>query len=300
MDDVKKLIMDIGTKSIKAFVYEFRDGAAPVQIWRKKIDTMIGKFLVDGLLADEGINALISHIKIVLSDTEQFKPDMVTAFATEWIRLAKNQNDIVSRVKDETGIAIQVLSHQEELEAYWRGVTRDFNHDGMIAAIDIGGGSVQFFWGDKMGLKGSLCLKTGTFPMYKQFIQSEPHTDAEYEAIENYIRDQIKDIDVVLPPDTPFIHGSSSVIDFYTEAGIEMSPYDKSPSHPYQITIAEVEEFYKKHRTALQSEKGKLYPSDPDFTKGAFIGFAHVIVIAEKFGCTVDIPSNNSIVHGFL
>ena len=136
--------------------------------------------------------------------------------------------------------------------------------------------------------------------MYEQFIKSEPHAEAEYEAIEAYINEHIKDIDVVLPPDTPFIHGSSSIIDFFTEAGMEMSPYDKSASHPYQVSMEKIEEFYKKWRIAPQYEKNKLCPSDPDFTRGTFIGFSHVVLIAKRLGLLVDIPSNNNIVHGFL
>ena len=146
---MKKLIMDIGTKSLKAFVYEFVDGCVPVQAWRGKVVTTLLRFIDGGRLSEEGVDALVGFVRAILKEAGQFAPDETVAFATEWIRLIKNQDDIVSRIKAETGILIKVLSHQEEAEAYWRGIIRDFNHDGMIAAIDIGGGSVQFFWGDK-------------------------------------------------------------------------------------------------------------------------------------------------------
>jgi exopolyphosphatase/guanosine-5'-triphosphate,3'-diphosphate pyrophosphatase len=159
---------------------------------------------------------------------------------------------------------------------------KDFSYDGVVATIDVGGGSVQFMRGDKQGLQGKHHYKTGALFLREKFIHGEPPTDAEYAEIEHFITEQIQDLDITFPKGTPFVHGSSSVIDFFEEAGLELEHFPYSPSHPYQVPIEQVEAFYKRTRCFTKEERAKIFPSHPGFMDGAFIGFANVLAIAKK------------------
>jgi exopolyphosphatase/guanosine-5'-triphosphate,3'-diphosphate pyrophosphatase len=140
---------------------------------------------------------------------------------------------------------------------------RDFSYDGVVATIDIGGGSVQFMRGDKKGLQGKRQYKTGALFLREKFIHGEPPTEAEYDEIERFIAEQLQDLDITFPVGTPFVHGSSSVIDFFSEAGIEMEHFPYSPSHPFQVPIEKVEAFYLQTRCLPPAERAKLFPSHP-------------------------------------
>ena len=87
--------------------------------------------------------------------------------------------------------------------------------------------------------------------------------EAEYVEIEAYIAEQMQDLHITFPEGTPFLHGSSSVIDFFEEAGMVMEPFPYSPSHPYLVPIETVEQFYKKTRCLSKNERAKLFPSHP-------------------------------------
>jgi len=288
--------LDIGTKSIKAFVY--KNGSE--LLFKKKIQTSLGEHLDNQRISQPGIDMLVDVINNIIKETAHFDINQINAFGTEVFRRAENIGNLQKQIKEKTPVDIQVIDNQKELELYWTGLVRDFEHDGMIAAIDIGGGSVQFLYGDKNGLKGSHHLNTGTVFVHKQFIGSEPPTENEYKAIEQYIAKQIADINITFPKGTPFIHGSSSVIDFYTEAKLPLEKYTFSPPHPYKIGLSEIDKFYKKLRSLPEEQRETFFPSDPGFTKGASIGFAQIIQIAKKTGLTYIVPSNNSLIHGFL
>jgi exopolyphosphatase/guanosine-5'-triphosphate,3'-diphosphate pyrophosphatase len=140
---------------------------------------------------------------------------------------------------------------------------KDFKYEGVVATIDIGGGSVQFMRGDKSGLQGKRQYKTGALFLREKYITNEPPTEAEYAEIEHYISEQIQDLNITFPVGTSFVHGSSSVIDFFKEAGIEMQTFSHSPSHPYLVPMNVVEAFYLKTRCLPKAERAKIFPSHP-------------------------------------
>jgi exopolyphosphatase/guanosine-5'-triphosphate,3'-diphosphate pyrophosphatase len=294
-----KLIIDIGTNSIKYFRFLPQNRKWEL-INKGKIENRLGDGIAEqGLISRYAIDSCINTIKQILLSVG-YDNCACKAFGTEVFRAAKNANEVIETIKRETNIEIQILTQKQELEIYWKGLIRDFDYDGIIAAIDIGGGSVQFMYGNKKGLQGCHYLKTGALFVRNQFIKSEPPTVEEYLLIERYIKQQIESITVQFPPETPYIHGSTSVIDFYTEAKLNLVPNNCSITHPYKIDLGDTREFYHKLRTLPRGERVKYFPSEPGFTDGASIGMANVLLIAEKTGLSYEIPSNNSIIQGFL
>lgn len=296
----KQVIIDIGTNSIKYFVFSFQSEKWEI-INKGKIENRIGDEISEeqGLISEKATNDCINAIKQILSSNQSVNFEC-KAFGTEIFRITKNANEVIESIKKQTNVEIQILSQKQELEIYWNGLVKDFDYNGIIAAIDIGGGSVQFMYGDKNGLQGCHYLKTGALFLRNQFIKTEPPTVEEYSQIENYIREQIRDIAIQFPSETPYIHGSTSVIDFYTEAQLNLVSNTCSITHPYKIDLKDTQAFYNKLRTLPREERIKYFPSEPGFTDGASIGMANVLLIAEKTGLTFETPSNNSIIHGFL
>ena len=300
---MQKAILDIGTNSLKFFIYDINESIREKnQIFHQKFEARLGKDFnhETGEINETSLQNVIATLHEIKTLAQHYEAPEILAFGTEVFRKAKNADQVLARIQNETGIAIQVFSPQEELERYRKGLMRDFDYEGIVATIDIGGGSVQFMRGDKNALQGKLQYSTGALFLREKFIKSEPPTEAEYAAIEQYINDQIQDLDITFPPETPFVHGSSSVIDFFTEAGIPMQTFSHSPSHPYLVPIATVEAFYKKVRCLPPEERAKVFPSHPQFMDGAPIGFANVLAIAKKCWLTNDVPSNNNIINGFL
>ena len=298
---MNKLIFDIGTNSIKYFFFAFQNDAWKI-VEKGKIENRMGNKIKNACdsIAEEDVYNCANIINQIIAKLESKVPVQCAAFGTEIFRMVNNSKEIIREIEKQTSIHVHVLSKEQELEVYWNGLIKDFNHEGIVAAIDIGGGSVQFMYGDKYGLKGCHYLKTGALFLRNQFIKSEPPTIEEYRLIEEEIREQIKNINICFPPNTPFIHGSTSVIDFYTEAKLPLMAYDGSPNHPYKMDLKDTRAFYNMLRTLPREDRVKYFPSEPGFTEGASIGMANVLLIAEKTGLMYEIPSNNSIIHGFL
>lgn len=297
---MNKAIFDIGTNSLKVFVYD--NNNPPRLLYKSKIENRLGENLLenDNKIPMQNVVATADHLNSMFEVLQPYDISEVAAFGTEVFRSADNAEDVIAILADLTGLPIKVLSPEQELEYYWHGLVKDFDWDGMIAAIDIGGGSVQFMYGTKEKLLQTHHLKTGALFLRRQCVKSEPPSEADYKAVEEQIAEAIKAINIKFPPHTPFIHGSTSVIDFYTEAGLDLERYNYSLSHPWKLDLKKSRDFYEKLRFLPQVERALFFPSQPGFTDGASIGLANVLLIGEKTGLEFELPSNNSLVHGFL
>lgn len=297
---MNKAVFDVGTNSLKVFVYSSAN--PPRLLHKSKVENRLGENLAENghKIPMQNVMKTAEHLNLMFEALQPYEISEVAAFGTEIFRTAENAEDVVAILADLTGIAIKILTPQQELEYYWQGLVKDFNYDGMIAAIDIGGGSVQFMYGTKEKLLQTHHLQTGALVLRQQIVKHEPASEKEYQAIEEQIKDAVKDINIKFPPKTPFIHGSTSVIDFYTEAGLDLERYDYSPSHSWKLDLKKSRDFYEKLRFLPQIERALFFPSQPGFTDGASIGLANVLIIGEKTGLEFELPSNNSLVNGFI
>jgi len=295
-----KTIIDIGTNSLKAFVFDVST-KAPKNIKTIKEKNRLGNYLLENnTISEEGIKITIDKIKALKFEIKEFENNSITTFGTEIFRRSNNNDYFSDRLFKETGIEIIVLSQEKEAEVFWKGIVNDFNWNGLIAAIDIGGGSVQFMYGSKEKLLKVYKLNTGALFLRNKFIVNEPPKETDYNKIEEFIRNEIENIDIIFPPNTPFVHGSTSVIDFFMEAKVKTEMSSLSEQHPYKIELLEVKYLYQVMRTLPSEQRRRYFPSQPEYTDGCSIGFANVLEIANKTGLTYELPSNNSLVHGLL
>lgn len=294
-------VIDQGTNSTKVFVFEMGKSGLPNEIFKGIAETRLGSGIKQtGLVTKQKLQEMIDVLKDFNFKFEEMNVDKVELISTEVLRKAKNVDEVLSEIDKQLGWQVRILTHVQEMELFWYGVVADFDWDKQIAAIDIGGGTVQFMWGTKEGLEGFKLLKTGVLGLREKYIKDDPATEDEYYQIEKDIRAHLEDLKVTFNSDVPFIHGTTSVIDFYQEAGMEMDKFNFSKSHSYKVGLNQTKELYLKNRLLPRVERVKLFPSHPDFVDGAWIGLANVLLIAEKTGLKYELPSNNNYIHGVV
>ncbi|MBK9332466.1 MAG: Ppx/GppA family phosphatase [Ignavibacteria bacterium] len=94
----------------------------------------------------------------------------IIAVATSATREALNQNEFKSRVFEETGIEINVVSGYEEARLIYLGILQSLEiFDRKILLIDIGGGSTEFLVGHSGEVKYANSVKIGAVRLTKKF-----------------------------------------------------------------------------------------------------------------------------------
>jgi exopolyphosphatase/guanosine-5'-triphosphate,3'-diphosphate pyrophosphatase len=299
----KFAIFDLGSGSVKSLIVETDEKGDFKIIESERVEPCPpGKGLLDvsEMVLEEALSKNIETLKYFLKKARRHGADEVHIISTEALRKAKNKDEVIAKISQVTGITPLIISQQREAELFWKGVTADFPEDMEVAAVDIGGGSIQFMYGTKNILHGHKLLSTGVFRLKEKFQTSDPFSEEGISRVEGAIRDEIQDLDVLFSPETPYIHGASAVIDFYQAIGLPMDTFKHSQSHPFKVNLDLTRRFYEKSQKMTETQRLKLSPNLPGFASAAVIGLANVLLLAEKTGLKYELPSNYNITHGIV
>jgi exopolyphosphatase/guanosine-5'-triphosphate,3'-diphosphate pyrophosphatase len=113
----------------------------------------------------------------------------IRAVATSAVREALNRDEFIKRVKNETGIKLEVASGDEEARFIYLGVLQSLPvYNDTILLIDIGGGSTEFLAGQKRGILYDNSLKLGAIRLTKRFFPSDEYSNGAVKECRRYIR----------------------------------------------------------------------------------------------------------------
>jgi exopolyphosphatase / guanosine-5'-triphosphate,3'-diphosphate pyrophosphatase len=100
-----------------------------------------------GVLSEPAMARTIDALKVCADKVTQRRVTRARYVATEACRRATNCAAFIDRVQAETGIAIEIISTQEEVRLVVSGCAALLNRDVPLAiVIDIGGGSTEIAW----------------------------------------------------------------------------------------------------------------------------------------------------------
>ncbi|MFC1855221.1 hypothetical protein ACFL2A_01585 [Thermodesulfobacteriota bacterium] len=185
----KKIIsgVDIGSNTIRLLVGSFENNQ--LNIIRKELSvTRLGMGLsVSSVLSDEAmirsIDTLVRYSKII----KEHGSSRVSVKATHALREADNGDDFVREVLRETGLAVDIISGDEEAHLTALGVQSIISSDNSLI-FDVGGGSTEFIL-STVGTKEVACSITlGAVTLYESLIKSDPVSLDELMDLQNYIQ----------------------------------------------------------------------------------------------------------------
>ena len=110
------------------------------------------------------------------------------ACATSAMRDATNAAEVLQRIKEDTGILVEVISGEEEAAVIYEShIAENLNRDHPYLYIDVGGGSTELtlFYDNQMIFKESFDI--GTIRLLKNQV-----TELQWNKLKDFIRDKTK------------------------------------------------------------------------------------------------------------
>jgi exopolyphosphatase / guanosine-5'-triphosphate,3'-diphosphate pyrophosphatase len=141
-----------------------------------------------GQISKEKIGMILQTIKAYKHLLNAYDVKYIKACATSAMRDASNAEDIIRKVKLETGIEIEVISGDVEATLiYENHIAENLDKDDSYLYIDVGGGSTEltFFSDGKLVFKQSFNI--GTIRLLKNMV-----TDAQWESMKDFIKSKTK------------------------------------------------------------------------------------------------------------
>ncbi|MFQ3595694.1 MAG: Ppx/GppA family phosphatase [Sphingomonadaceae bacterium] len=135
-------IIDIGSNSVRLVVYQGLSRAASV-LFNEKVMAGLGRGVAaDGALAPDTIEVAVAALARFARLCEAMEVDSLRAVATAAVREAPNGPAFLARVKQETGLSVEVIDGEVEARAAAYGVIAGIPEaDGVVG--DLGGGSLE-------------------------------------------------------------------------------------------------------------------------------------------------------------
>jgi len=114
------------------------------------------------------------------------------AFATSAVREAKNGEEVLARIRDQTGAQITVMTGTEEARLTFLAARRWFGwSSGRLLVIDIGGGSLEIASGPDEEPDAVASLPLGAGRLTRDWIPADPPAAQDVRRLRKHVRAQI-------------------------------------------------------------------------------------------------------------
>ncbi|MCL6674837.1 MULTISPECIES: Ppx/GppA phosphatase family protein [Streptomyces] len=186
-------VLDVGSNTVHLLVVDAHPGACPLPAHSHKAELRLAQLLDDsGAIGPEGIEKLVAVIHECLQAAEDKGVEDVLPFATSAVREAGNADDVLARVKAETGVELQVLTGAEEARLTFLAARRWFGWSaGKLLVLDIGGGSLEIAYGMDEEPDAAVSLPLGAGRLTAGWLPGDPPGAEPIRALRRHVRAQI-------------------------------------------------------------------------------------------------------------
>jgi exopolyphosphatase / guanosine-5'-triphosphate,3'-diphosphate pyrophosphatase len=169
-------VLDVGSNTVHLLVVDAHHGAHPWPAYSEKAELRLAERIgPDGELSKAGANALVESVAKARDAAAARDTEDLLAFATSAVRDATNSVDVLKRVRDETGVDLQVLSGEAEAIMTFLAVRRWFGWSaGRLLVLDIGGGSLEMAAGINEEPDVALSLPLGAGRLTREWLRGDP------------------------------------------------------------------------------------------------------------------------------
>ncbi|MCF3137351.1 Ppx/GppA phosphatase family protein [Streptomyces olivochromogenes] len=186
-------VLDVGSNTVHLLVVDAHPGARPLPAHSHKAELRLAQLLdEDEAIGPDGVDKLIAVIHDALQAAEDKGVEDLLPFATSAVREASNADDVLARVKAETGVELQVLTGAEEARLTFLAVRRWFGWSaGKLLVLDIGGGSLEIAYGIDEEPDAAVSLPLGAGRLTAGWLPGDPPSPDSIRALRRHVRAEI-------------------------------------------------------------------------------------------------------------
>lgn len=301
MEKQKFALIDIGTLKIKFEIDEINKKLKRKIVYRTKELTVMGRDLpkTNGMIIEESIQKAINTLLVFKTVLEEHNVLHYKVIATEALRKAKNVNQVLSRIKGDTGFDVEIITANEEASILFESISRDFPNK-TIAVVDVGGGSVQVIIGKDNEIFEIYPFKAGTYFMQEEFYLTHNPTLKEYQNAKAFLKKEFITLKKSKYKPEYIVYGTTNILDFMRAMNIPLEKLSSSGFHQYKTDIKNLSPVYDRIKKLSYEDRMPLYPEEPYYMWSADNAILIIAQISKYLDCKEIVPSNNNTSIGML
>ncbi|MEO3978932.1 Ppx/GppA phosphatase family protein [Streptomyces sp. CAU 1734] len=186
-------VLDVGSNTVHLLVVDAHPGARPQPAHSHKAELRLAELLDGaGAISEAGVDRLVRTIHRAVRAAEDQGCEQVLAFATSAVREATNADLVLSRVRAQTEVHLQVLTGEEEARLTFLAARRWFGWSaGKLLVIDIGGGSLEIAYGIDEEPDAAVSLPLGAGRLTASSLPGDPPSADDVRALRRHVRTEI-------------------------------------------------------------------------------------------------------------
>ncbi|ACC39282.1 MULTISPECIES: Ppx/GppA phosphatase family protein [Mycobacterium] len=193
-------VLDVGSNTVHLLVVDAHRGGHPTPMSSTKATLRLAEATdSSGNITKRGADKLVSTIDEFAKIAASSGCAELMAFATSAVREAENSDDVLSRVRNETDVELQVLSGVDESRLTFLAVRRWFGWSaGRIINLDIGGGSLELSSGVDEEPEVALSLPLGAGRLTREWLPDDPPGRRRVAMLRDWLDAELSDASVTM------------------------------------------------------------------------------------------------------
>lgn len=227
-----------------------------------------------GLLGAEAREVLVDALARYAGVARELDAEAITFVATEPLRRLADAARIVAEVEASTGVALHVLTHEEEAFLTLIGVTEGRPVERGLLVVDIGGGSCEFVTVAPGQPAVAAGVRVGAAELTRRFAAHDPPLPVELAAMTTAARDAVATAPASRPEAVILVGGTASNL-------LKITPTGRTD---WRLTPADLGAAFAVVRGDPADVVGERFAVKPERARILGAGTAIVAAIMERYG----------------
>lgn len=256
---VRKAAIDIGTNTTRLLIADLYPNGTFEEVFSSRITTRLGEGLSKCSLLDKtAVYRTINALTIYSENIKKYDCSKVRAVATSAVREAKNRDIFVERVKNKTGLHIEIINQKEEARLATKGVLKGLKEiPGKALIFDIGGGSTEYILSDKNDHPIKIAgLLMGTVHLTENHLKSDPINMIELQSLRNEVKKKLRHVEQELGNVQDFmLIGTAGTHTQFAALDLDLFPYDPVAINGHKMTFPIIEKIFNELKSKTVEER---------------------------------------------
>jgi exopolyphosphatase / guanosine-5'-triphosphate,3'-diphosphate pyrophosphatase len=192
-------VLDVGSNTVHLLLVDAHRGAHPWPAYSEKtvlrLAERIGRH---GRIPDDVAADLIVAVASARKAAADNDAQEMLAFATSALREASNSAKVLNRVRQETGVQLQLLAGKDEARLTFLAVRRWFGWSaGRLLVLDIGGGSLEIAAGIDEAPELAMSLPLGAGFLTRERFSADPPPAGDVDALTEFVERALQRVEPV-------------------------------------------------------------------------------------------------------
>lgn len=299
--------IDTGSNTFRLLIAEVKDNRI-IDVYSDRRVTRLGTGVgQNGKLKEENIEISGKVMKEFSSIIRKHGVKHIRAIATSALREAANANIFITRVYNDTGMKIEIISGDKEADLTLKGILASFSelilswHSLLI--FDIGGGSTEWIlYKDKKTVdKGSAPL--GVIKLAEKFLKSDPISNIDIKTMNDEITSCLKTLEIRIRErldDRALYIGTGGTFTTIASIDLGLENYEREKIHLHTISFDRLNEINKMLVSLPLEERKKIKGLEPERADLIIPGVQFTINVMAFFNFNELTVSDYGILEGII